>query len=56
MAMAARPGRGHDTHRRLQWQSALFFSLWVLSAERRIASRGGRFLCVAARSSALAAQ
>ena len=42
MAMAARPGRGHDTHRRFQWQSALFF--FALGAERRIASRG-RFLC-----------
>ena len=43
------PRAGHDTRRRLQWQSALFF--FALGAERRIASRG-RFLC----RSALAAQ
>ena len=49
-AMAARLGRGHETHHRLQWQSALFF--FALGAERRIASRG-RFLC---RSAPLAAQ
>ena len=34
-SVAARPGRGHDTHRRLQWQSALFFSLWVLRGALR---------------------
>ena len=48
---AARPESGHDTRRRLQWQSALFF--FALGAERRIASRG-RFLFLC--RSALAAQ
>ena len=41
--MAASPGRGHDTHRRLQWQSALFFfhfGCFIGCERRRIASRG----------------
>ena len=29
------PRAGHDTRRRLQWQSALFFSLWVLRGALR---------------------
>ena len=43
-AMAARLGRGHETHRRLQWQSALFF--FALGAS--LAARGGALRAEAA--------